>query len=342
MIIYAHNINTGGALILLQELINRLESSNISADIYLSKKTLAKNCVTTKHQKTIKLKQGSYIDLFRRDKTEAKLYFGNLPPVFKSGTSSVYVHNAYFTLKIMDIVKGLVSQDISFKYLILTIYFRIFSRNCDYIFVQTDSMKKSLQSISNKAVTKLPFYRSARIKHNKPKKDTSICAIGLPSKHKIYLPFLNSIKQLNNEGYSLHIEMTIPDCNKNRELIAAINEINNAEGRISIHNHGLVDFTEIQNIYARSKALIYPSLIESFGLPLIEAADCGLKIFAPSLPYVDDVITAYTRIDPLDSTQIAVAIKSWIDDGEHIISARVKTPDTGNLIIQSDKWNEQT
>ncbi len=55
--------------------------------------------------------------------------------------------------------------------------------------------------------------------------------------------------------------------------------------------------------------LIFPSVTESFGLPLIEAADCGMKILASDLPYVYDVVKPSIVFSPYNKVSIADAVE---------------------------------
>jgi glycosyltransferase involved in cell wall biosynthesis len=61
-------------------------------------------------------------------------------------------------------------------------------------------------------------------------------------------------------------------------------------------------------LYAQSSVLIYPSLFESFGLPLLEARQVGLPIIAAERDYVRDVVEPVESFDPESSSSIARAV----------------------------------
>ena len=65
-------------------------------------------------------------------------------------------------------------------------------------------------------------------------------------------------------------------------------------------------------LYASAGALVFPSLGESFGLPLIEARQAGLSILAPELDYVRDVCEPAQTFDPQSATSIARAVKRFL------------------------------
>lgn len=61
-------------------------------------------------------------------------------------------------------------------------------------------------------------------------------------------------------------------------------------------------------MYGQSRAAIYPSLFESFGLPLLEAKEAGLPVLASERDYVRDVIEPNITFDPLSPLSIARAV----------------------------------
>ena len=76
-----------------------------------------------------------------------------------------------------------------------------------------------------------------------------------------------------------------------------------------IENVGLMTRQEIDRLYCESGALIYPSTLESFGLPLLEGAAAGLPILASELDYVRDVSVPVQTFDPRSPVSIARAVK---------------------------------
>lgn len=60
-----------------------------------------------------------------------------------------------------------------------------------------------------------------------------------------------------------------------------------------IRHLGILPFEKVCEMYASSDALLFPSCIETFGLPLIEAAMTGIPIIASDLPYAREVLKGY-------------------------------------------------
>ena len=61
-------------------------------------------------------------------------------------------------------------------------------------------------------------------------------------------------------------------------------------------------------LYVKSKFLIFPSLKESFGLPLIEAVQCGCFTIVSNLDYSKEVIHSSLLFDPHSTNSIKDAI----------------------------------
>jgi glycosyltransferase involved in cell wall biosynthesis len=72
-----------------------------------------------------------------------------------------------------------------------------------------------------------------------------------------------------------------------------------------ITNHG---FTDSQLLYQACGYQIYPSVAESFGLGLVEAAEAGCAILASDRPFVRQVVNPLVTFDPNSATAIEEAV----------------------------------
>ncbi|WP_374660395.1 glycosyltransferase [Inhella sp.] len=73
---------------------------------------------------------------------------------------------------------------------------------------------------------------------------------------------------------------------------------------------------EVLALYRRAGALIFPSLGESYGLPLIEAAQAGLPILAAEADFVRDVCVPAQCFDPHSPRSIARAVRRHLGQPE--------------------------
>ncbi len=70
----------------------------------------------------------------------------------------------------------------------------------------------------------------------------------------------------------------------------------NTPNSINVNMLGRVSDVALSNLYWNSDALVFPSYIETFGLPLTEAASIGLPIIASDLPYAREVLSDYDGV----------------------------------------------
>ncbi|MFT4803458.1 MAG: glycosyltransferase involved in cell wall biosynthesis [Psychroserpens sp.] len=117
-----------------------------------------------------------------------------------------------------------------------------------------------------------------------------------PSKYKNHLEIINAIKALEK------------DFPKAFEALVCTFTFDKKEGVKLwqyIQEHGLTEkfnligrttYDETIEYYQKSDSLIFPSYIETFGLPLKEAASIGLPIIAIDKPYSRDVLYTYSNV----------------------------------------------
>jgi glycosyltransferase involved in cell wall biosynthesis len=103
----------------------------------------------------------------------------------------------------------------------------------------------------------------------------------------------------------------------------------------SVRFVGYVESDELQALYRGSRALIFPSLFEGWGLPVVEAFASGLPVScsrATSLPEL--VADAALTFDAMDPRGIAQAIwRIWTDD-----ALRRELADRGKRRVRGLDW----
>jgi len=86
-----------------------------------------------------------------------------------------------------------------------------------------------------------------------------------------------------------------------------------ARGRI--HHLDYLDRPVLASVMRRAEALVFPSLLEGFGLPVVEAMACGIPVIvsrATSLPEVAGDAALY--VDPASPADIAAAVRRLTGD----------------------------
>ena len=78
-----------------------------------------------------------------------------------------------------------------------------------------------------------------------------------------------------------------------------------------IRQLGYVPDDELPRLYRGAAVYCYPSLLEGFGMPIVEAMACGTPVVASSHPSLDEACgDAAVRVDPLDPEAIADGVRT--------------------------------
>ena len=89
-------------------------------------------------------------------------------------------------------------------------------------------------------------------------------------------------------------------------LIKIIKE-NNLESKILFLGH--IDDEELCYLYKRAKMLVYPSLLEGFGFPILEAMDAGLPVITSNVSSLQEVAgDSAVLVDPYSIEEIGGAM----------------------------------
>ena len=128
--------------------------------------------------------------------------------------------------------------------------------------------------------------------------------------HYLLLQALYLIKQKNEGLFSkIKLHVTLREDNeihlKEQACKLGVND--------AIVYEGVLPFQQLLSYYKSMDALLFPSYIETVGLPLLEAAGAGIPIIASDLPYAHEVVGGYagvTYCNYEDATAWASAIEA--------------------------------
>jgi glycosyltransferase involved in cell wall biosynthesis len=94
-------------------------------------------------------------------------------------------------------------------------------------------------------------------------------------------------------------------------------------GRVQVL--GYVAEEELPPLYAHAEALVYPSLYEGFGLPVVEAMACGCPVITSNGSSLAEVAgDAALLVDPTDEDALAAALEAVSGDGSLRASLRAR------------------
>jgi glycosyltransferase involved in cell wall biosynthesis len=72
----------------------------------------------------------------------------------------------------------------------------------------------------------------------------------------------------------------------------------------------VADDGALADLYRNARALVFPSLSEGFGMPVVEALACGTAVAASNLPVMEEAAgRAFVPLDPLDVKSIVEAVE---------------------------------
>ncbi|MGI8973068.1 MAG: glycosyltransferase family 4 protein [Gaiella sp.] len=87
-----------------------------------------------------------------------------------------------------------------------------------------------------------------------------------------------------------------------------------------IRRVGYVADADVAALYRGAGVLVYPSLYEGFGMPIVEAMACGTPVVASNHASLDDACgDAAIRVDPTDPTAIAAGIREAVARRDELV-----------------------
>jgi glycosyltransferase involved in cell wall biosynthesis len=265
------------------------------------------------------------------------LSFGNLPPLFSSAAWSVcFIQNRYL-IEPRDL-SGF-SAFVRARIAIERAWLKYAARHCDAFSVQTPTMRDLLRQTGwsrDRPIHVMPFGAhytgyprrlDAEAVPVKPADSFRFIYVASGDPHKNHRILVKAWCKLAEEGVRPSLVLTL-DGNHYGELLAWVEQCACDSG-LAIENIGVVSHADVCRQYQLADALVYPSDMESFGLPLVEARLAGLPVLAPERDYVRDLVDPEQTFDPCSATSIARALLRFmgcsprsqeIGDGAHFLT----------------------
>ena len=309
-IIYATNLHQGGGKVLLLPILEVLKKNKniifiLDKRLELPKSLILKGRIIWVSPTLI----GRFffeIQLFKLITKETRITcMGNLPPLWaKSKHVAVYVQNRYI---IEDISLSSFSLWIKMRINVERWWLKTRAHQVNHFIVQTKSMSKLMQLRLWRVPSIVPYTVLPKVGKNKSDLklkniyDYVYIASGVP--HKNHRHLIEAWKIMAKHGVFPTLCLTI-DKNNELELFRWI-DARRQKYDLKIEMVGELDHSEVQDLYNRSSVLVYPSLVESLGLPLLEAAASGISIIASDLDYVHDIIKPTAVFNPYSPQSIA-------------------------------------
>ncbi|MCP4614625.1 MAG: glycosyltransferase family 4 protein [Planctomycetes bacterium] len=254
-------------------------------------------------------------------KIDAAIFPKNIIPFFINCPSYAIIHDlAYFDRKlnaypIMD-----------------TIYMRTMIpnsvRKATGVFAVSENTKKDIVSLTNCDPKKITVTYEAADKIYRSIKDTTclqavrqkyklpnnfILYVGSLSPRKNIVRLLNAFSQIC-QRIPHNLVLTGSKSWKDSPVYQAMHRLNLGD---RINQLGYVESEDMPVLYNLAGAYIYPSIYEGFGLPVLEAMQCGCPVVASNATSIPEVAgDAAVLVDPLDTTAIAESIYRVLSDSK--------------------------
>ena len=322
--ICAFRVHQGGGVTLL---VNLLEMPYEKKTIFLldtrldlSKVTFGKNVHTRLISPSIRSRILSELWLCRATTTnDTILCFANLPLLFNvKAKVVVFLQNRFLIDN--NTLTGF-KFFVKLRIFVERLWFRSRINTVDKFVVQTLSMKALLSRLCNtNLITVAAFFpsnsvykRSLKATTNKLKKDLCFLYVASGDPHKNHVNLIYAWCLLADEGIFPQLILTI-DSRKYTKLCEFIDE-NILINQLYIKN--IYNIDSVNELYEKADVLIYPSLVESFGIPIIEARSFKLPVLASELDYVRDLIDPEESFDPNSPVSISRAVKRYMGNKPH-------------------------
>jgi glycosyltransferase involved in cell wall biosynthesis len=164
-----------------------------------------------------------------------------------------------------------------------------------------------------KKVTDAAILHEIRIKYNLPEQFFFFFGNTDPKKNTAGV--LRALSLFYKET-SRDIPLVMLDFDRS-ELNRLINEVGDPSLRDHIHLTGYIPNRELPVLYSLCTVFLYPSLRESFGIPMLEAMSCGTPVITSNTSSMPEVGgNAALFIDPYKAEQITEAIRRILTESE--------------------------
>jgi len=238
-------------------------------------------------------------------------------------------------------IKGLFIQPSIFLLSTFSKYLhKINIKKNEWVVVQQDWLRKGFEEMFSihDIIVALPFYENDNSAissgQDRLQKDKTVFFYPAMSMiHKNFEVICKAVHILEKTGiYDFEVVLTL-DGTENKYAKRIHNKYKSLK---SLHFVGLLKREEVDAYYRNSDCLLFPSKIESWGLPVTEAKEYGISILIADLPYAKESVGKYDKakfFEPDDAVQLAADMKAIIQgtiDYDKTVAVEYQQPFTRN------------
>lgn len=145
---------------------------------------------------------------------------------------------------------------------------------------------------------------------------------------------VSALGELKKNG-KLNIPLVMPDLDK-EYLLRIMREVNATDLREDILLCGYIPNSELPAVLNQATLFLYPSLRESFGIPLLEAMACGVPVITSNTASMPEVAgNAAAFVDPFNPHTIAEKIEELLNDEQQ----RIELAEKGLVRAEEFSWD---
>ncbi len=243
------------------------------------------------------------------------LCFNSLPPLRKVAARVVtYVQAPHF----VGAHRGIrYSLRTTIRMFLERVWFRMGVVNCDELWVQTESMADAIRAAHPGAnVSVVPLIDDdllQKLQTSAPAGSMASAELGsltffYPADivgHKNHATLLRAWRILASEGPAPRLHLTISPSELDALLAGLAIRRDELASVVAL---GTLPRAAVMERLQASSALIFPSMAETFGLPLLEATALNVPILAAERDFVRDVAQPRETFDPTSARSIARAV----------------------------------
>lgn len=333
IVISAVNIVEGGALSVLQDCLENLAISQINKDYdiiaLVNSSTRLSEYDNIKYLEYPKTKKHYLYRLYyeyfafywlsKRLKPRLWLSLHDMSPVVDADIQAVYMHNPTPFYKPTKLDWKYLPINAIWAYLYKFVY-RINIHSNKFLVVQQDWLRCEFSKMFNFEKDRIIV---ARPVHNDelqqvkfiPSKDTSLFQFVYPAFPRVFKNFeviCEAARIIENSGIeNVRIVLTV-DGSENKYSRYLIEKYGNLK---LIDFIGLVNKKRMEELYNSSDCLIFPSKLETWGLPLSEFKPYNRPIIAADLPYAHESAAGASMVrffNPNNASELVNCIKSVV------------------------------
>lgn len=312
IIIQASNIHNGGGAVLLKQVLSALQKSGQSTVVFVDQRFAGLHDSETIKFHVVKatILNRLLVEFKIRKLAQSKdqiIYFGNLPPLMPvSGRVILFFQNVILLDKFKNFgfsFKTRVKHEIERCWLKWGLSY------VSQIIVQSESTKRDFLSQFTQASVEVAAFNETAVQG--PSTSTAkqgFLYVASSDPHKNLNKLIEAWTLLHCWKMDVELILTADISNhESKELVSAAQ----SQG-VKIQVRSALTHQQVLDLYRQVQALIYPSLAESFGLPLLEADRAGLPILASELDFVRDLVKPHETFDPHSALSIARAVQRFL------------------------------